>query len=270
MNLIKVLLKDDIIYRPDLHCVSRCDDIDSRVMLALPASLCFLLLLENKGEVVSHAEFYSAVWEVRGVNATSNTLYQNISILRKALSSFGIADDFIKTIPKRGFMIKDSPDIKMIREDNETQHKSSDNATLPLDNNIDSTKKKPLLYVKVAILMMLMVTISISLSSFVTTYFYKEKIPTYVAPVYIQLSNAGKCNVFRNKTLMPDSFYYRFIEENNINCTKPEWVYIINYPPSHKVSLIRCNKPLFFAADNGKALCLSNYYLDGVGGGSDK
>lgn len=262
---MEFILCGDIVYNPDIHCISKCNDTESRVMLALPASQCFLLLLKNRGEVVSHADFYSTVWEARGASVSPNTLYQNISILRKSLSAFGLPDDFIKTIPKRGFTIKDTPDIYII-SGQETAVQTEIENTLPERQGIINAWGDVFQYVIFAFIPIFIFFISYFLSSF----FYGESSLKYKPAEYRRLSNAGQCQIFRNITLKDDLFYFNFIKMNHIDCSHPEWLYITNYPPSQKISLIRCNKKLILNNGMDNTLCISDYYLGNIGINNEK
>lgn len=45
------------------------------------------------------------VWRKHGMEVTVNTLYQNISILRKTLKRVGIEENIIITVPKKGITL---------------------------------------------------------------------------------------------------------------------------------------------------------------------
>ncbi|GLR11080.1 hypothetical protein GCM10007905_38000 [Mixta theicola] len=45
------------------------------------------------------------VWRKHGMEVTVNTLYQNISILRKTLKRVGIDENIIITVPKKGITL---------------------------------------------------------------------------------------------------------------------------------------------------------------------
>jgi cholera toxin transcriptional activator len=70
-----------------------------------PASRCLALLIERKGDIISQEEFMNEVWRKHGMEVTVNTLYQNISILRKNLKRVGIDDNIIITVPKKGITL---------------------------------------------------------------------------------------------------------------------------------------------------------------------
>jgi len=80
---------------------------DVTAKLTWPAARCLEIMLEQSGNVVSHAELYRKVWEDKGMNVPPNTLYQNISIIRRALKSVvPDGDKLIRTVPRKGFQIR--------------------------------------------------------------------------------------------------------------------------------------------------------------------
>src|ERR1044072_738108 len=60
-----------------------------------------LVLLENSSHVMTKKELMQQVWPDSFVE--ENNLAQNISILRKALGKTREGDDYIQTVPKRGY-----------------------------------------------------------------------------------------------------------------------------------------------------------------------
>ncbi|MQK22569.1 transcriptional regulator, partial [Escherichia coli] len=69
--------------------------------------------MRNQGRIVTQAELLQNAWGERGMSVTPNTLYQNISLLRKSLNRFNVNGTLIQTIPKRGFMIADEANIRI-------------------------------------------------------------------------------------------------------------------------------------------------------------
>lgn len=106
------IINGNIVFFPRTHIISLIDG-GSKVLLSIPASLCFRVLIENQGCIVSHSELLDRVWTERGINVNNNTLYQNIFLLRKALSSINEnAKGIITTVSRRGFLIR--ADIKIL------------------------------------------------------------------------------------------------------------------------------------------------------------
>src|SRR6476660_4076570 len=60
-----------------------------------------LVLLENSSHVLTKKELMQQVWPDSFVE--ENNLAQNISVLRKALGKSKAGEDYIQTVPKRGY-----------------------------------------------------------------------------------------------------------------------------------------------------------------------
>ncbi len=65
------------------------------------------LLIERRGEVVDKEDFFSLVWS--GVAVEESNLTQTVFQLRKALADNGENPEWIKTVPKRGYLLLTAP-----------------------------------------------------------------------------------------------------------------------------------------------------------------
>ncbi|HCZ9098945.1 winged helix-turn-helix domain-containing protein [Klebsiella michiganensis] len=99
----KYLINESVYFYPAKQLLAPVSGEEESVSLNVPASRCLKLLLEKKGEIVTRYDFSQEVWESRGQYTSTNTLYQNISLIRKALRAVGISQDVIHTIPREGF-----------------------------------------------------------------------------------------------------------------------------------------------------------------------
>lgn len=100
---IKYLINKVVYFYPEEKLLRSIADNENPVSLNTPASRCLLLLLQKQGEIVTKFDFSQHVWESRGQYTSTNTLYQNISLIRKALREIGFNEDVIHTIPREGF-----------------------------------------------------------------------------------------------------------------------------------------------------------------------
>lgn len=71
------------------------------VPLPLKAVELLIVLLKNRGEVVSKNELLDAVWEETFVE--ESVLSNNVYILRKTLADLGAGKNLIQTVPRRGY-----------------------------------------------------------------------------------------------------------------------------------------------------------------------
>jgi len=79
------------------------DDKDQH-LLSNPACRLLLVLLENNNKLMTRENLLQKVWGDFGLTPSSNSLNNNVSILRKIFSEFDI-HDVLKTIPKQGFTL---------------------------------------------------------------------------------------------------------------------------------------------------------------------
>ncbi|WP_117232868.1 winged helix-turn-helix domain-containing protein [Vibrio maerlii] len=68
-------------------------------------SRILLLLCENPNRTVSRNEFYEFVWKERGFEVDDSSLTQAISNLRRVLNDSIKSPMFVKTVPKRGYVL---------------------------------------------------------------------------------------------------------------------------------------------------------------------
>ncbi|HFT1963453.1 TPA: transcriptional regulator [Enterobacter ludwigii] len=68
-------------------------------------------LVEHHGELVTRDMLFNEVWEKAGIVASSNTLNQYISLLRKILAGYLDDKKFIVTVPRAGYYL--SKDIQV-------------------------------------------------------------------------------------------------------------------------------------------------------------
>lgn len=98
------IINDNIEFRPDSKKLISVSNPELNVVLTTPASRCLLLLLEASPDVVTQQEFFKKVWEDEGMLVPANTLYQNISIVRRGLRAVGETDRIlVATVPRKGF-----------------------------------------------------------------------------------------------------------------------------------------------------------------------
>lgn len=265
-KLKHILLEDKVFYDPSTHSVYINDKIESQLTLAIPASLCFLSLLQHKGEVVSHADLLAFAWESRGMIVSPNTLYQNMSILRKALVSLGLSDEMIKTVPKRGFVIPSAFPVEFIYEHDE--HLPTSTVDIINTDETEEIKAAPLTqsgdgspYLRWGALA------AGCLIVFYTAYFLsnlwgEDIIPQYIAPDFNKIENIEDCQVYRNYSLRSDAFFTQFLTDQKAVCGKEKWWYLTNYPPSPQVSLLRCSHALNAKRTDQTSLCISDFFTE--------
>jgi DNA-binding winged helix-turn-helix (wHTH) protein len=74
---------------------------DSPCEVPIKAIELLCVLIESKGEIVSKNELLKSVWQDSFVE--ESVLPQNVYFLRKLFKKHGIEENFIQTVPRRGY-----------------------------------------------------------------------------------------------------------------------------------------------------------------------
>lgn len=101
---MKYQLADVLIYNDEDGSLTLPDSAESQI-LTDTANAIFSLLINHHGMVVERETFLREVWDQRGLQGSSNSLNQYISILRKMLAALLPDTTIIVTVPKTGFML---------------------------------------------------------------------------------------------------------------------------------------------------------------------
>lgn len=112
------IINSSIVFLPESKKLVSLNNQDIEVVLTAPASRCLLLLLDSFPDIVTQQQFYKTVWQDDGIIVPANTLYQNISIVRRGLRTVGQSEmPLIDTIPRKGFQIDKSIEITRIERE---------------------------------------------------------------------------------------------------------------------------------------------------------
>lgn len=107
------IINDNIEFWPEHRKLISVHDAELNAVLTTPASRCLSLLLEAFPDVVAQQDFFSRVWEEEGMRVPVNTLYQNISIIRRGFRTVGETNhSLIATVPRKGFKLSNDVNIE--------------------------------------------------------------------------------------------------------------------------------------------------------------
>lgn len=222
-----------------------------RVVLPLPSARCFTLLLE-KGDLVTHKEFYPYVWGEDSDQIMPNNLYQNISLLRKALRS--IAPDghaWVVTIPRKGFKL--APYVKVEVKRNEEPELSLEAPDVtpiiksvkipPLSNHLAHSLPQLLKFCSYFSL----IALAIVCLMVVKQYTYKK---VEFADNFFFFKHYGLCELNINKIAREPYIHEKFLTLISLDCSQSPYVYITAYNVLPVVSIIACEKPISYNKPN--------------------
>ncbi|WP_415837946.1 winged helix-turn-helix domain-containing protein, partial [Serratia silvae] len=98
-------------YSPESKELSQVQEEQNSLVLSNQASRLLMELIKNTGNDLSRDYLLKHTWEDFGLTPSNNNLYNAVSELRKAISSLGITEKVIITIPKVGFKFNCNIDI---------------------------------------------------------------------------------------------------------------------------------------------------------------
>lgn len=270
----KIIINSVVNFEPEKKRISGEKGMHT---LSASATLCFELLIDNIGNLVTHDRFYEYAWRRFGMEPTSTSLYQNISTLRKSLSKAGLEMDIIRTMPRRGFLLSPLTEINRVEpgriaEENDSEEETPDvnadeNSELINENeSVEMNASKPLLpldirshsltrrHNKMSWLLASASGIAIGMLAFYI------QVQTRDDPVFTSRPVHYKgCTIFsnRNNDFQGDEMF-RLIDGLSLRCENNRYAYLTSYRFSDRISLILCRNPL---GDKDAPECHSVYYI---------
>lgn len=124
-----------IIFREDDGKIWSTINPEQSARLSVIPSRILSYLIQNSTHIVNRNELLENIWDKNGLQASNNSLSQNICILRKTLQDLGCGADVILTLPKLGFRINES----IVIEAEEDVSSEKNRAEVPLDESNTST-----------------------------------------------------------------------------------------------------------------------------------
>lgn len=239
------LIDNSVIFNPELHYLRRrlMTTPQDIVQLNVPASRCFELLLSNRYNVMSQKLLFESVWEKQGAYVSANTLYQNISLLRKALKNLDL-DGVVKTISKQGIVIADTVNVQEIEEDGlDLSVPSPTLAILPQPPEVvQSGGNKKWLSSKLFLSALLIIAIGLITLSIAERY--RHQIHNGYFDRYIQFTEINGCTIFRPGLDNAEKRYFSFVRNYPIPCEAQGRVYLTIPRATPQISMVVCNKDI--------------------------
>ncbi|MDF7761114.1 transcriptional regulator [Kosakonia cowanii] len=260
------IINEYIEFRPVLKKLTSLKNPEVSVILTAPASRCLLLLLEASPDIVLQQDFFKKVWEEEGMLVPANTLYQNISIVRRGLRAVGDTDQkLIATIPRKGFQIDDG--VRIIKQDDIVEadksiaHHTIDNpgTDLPekrvapdeeaLCESLSPQSPQPLLNeddkkIKSSIFLLMLVLIAFVTGFIVTSFiWYRHNEPAFFN-TYKLIETDNGCHLHTRNDIHdnnnPYSRYKTLILNTGLSCKSYPWVYFPLSVTSPTLTALAC------------------------------
>lgn len=246
------IIKDSITFCPDRQLLFSIIDESNSVNLTGSASRCLELLLSKK-ELITQKELYEYAWKDSGFTPTPNTLYQSISVLRRAFRELDASNEkFILTETRKGFRF--NPLINVISElrkkANIVQFDTSKSETrelssLKLPHTNFSRKSRIIIYP----LLTLLVIVNIIYMKFPSV---QKDDKLIMFSNYKKIGNINNCAF-----LLPEHLQKKIIDKVDImqlNCKKRPLNYVTAYSYSSNISILSCDKEIKMIPDDCSVL----------------
>ncbi|KNC93501.1 winged helix-turn-helix domain-containing protein [Trabulsiella odontotermitis] len=268
------IIDDNIEFIPEKNKLSSLTKPELSVLLTRPASRCLVLLLETAHSVVVHQTFFQKVWPDELVQVPTNTLYQNISIVRRGLRTVGETDKtIVATVSRRGFQIESN--VKVVRISAEEYHNTAQVEALHEPQDVSDgpdtdtarivkalarprrricilrDNKWPLLHMAVAFLLGM-------LAVYGSTLLYRDR---SVFDDYTLFETSNGCHFYSREDEIDDKSPFQkdkaTIIKTGLDCQKYPWVYFPSSNSLPALTALICQKPYDDASDSG---CVSLYF----------
>ena len=227
------LINDAIYFYPNDNKLVYGSREHQGLTLTQPAAKCLQLLLKTEGLVSQHS-LYGYAWGEKGHNVSPNTLYQNISLIRRALKNLiPGAESWIITVPRQGFMFERSISVKTLVTEEPSENRLAEQP-LPF---IKIAKTKPLRTLLLVFLFGLLSIFTILIMP-VNADFHK------LTGDYYQIDHDGACQLYVYQNHLPlEEHIYSAIDQH-IDCGSYPHIYITTNKFIKNISLLSCQRPL--------------------------
>lgn len=242
------IINEQIIFHSSQNLLVNLVDSEKTATLNEPCSRCLTALLEGQGEIVSQSQLYEAGWGDAYAETSPNTLYQNILLARKALKSVSEShDDFIITIPRKGFRFNESLSVRVVDKQNELPLLQNE-ASATEGESCGEQKSIPILSlnrwaIPITILM-LVAAITISVKSIVD---YKIGDQTDFTHEFNFITQRNGCKIYINaNTAISNTETSSLLSkwpEITAGCLSLPVRYLTIYRDTMRVFFLSCNTP---------------------------
>ena len=185
------LIENEVLFFPE-NATLRHIEKEEEITLFSTASRCLEFLIERHGSTLSQKELMDFGWLGQGHNVTQNTLYQNISNIRKAFSALLPERQIIVTIKRIGLVIPN--EISVIASKNVV---TEDNAILVAEETGSVIPKEivsPTMITEPASLQHIGTTYSLFSKTFIGLFIFS--VITLVSSIYLHYTKIQQKNVF--------------------------------------------------------------------------
>lgn len=251
-------------FRPASNTLVSLSSKENFTQLNAPTSRCLALLIERRYSVVPQNDFYEYVWGAEGVNVSINTLYQNLSLLRRALRTVDEGwEKMVVTVPKQGFKLSEAFSIVIVQNEEgsppETKYNlpeqcqreesiprlPQEDIPVPVDvSGIDTHSNKNTHFLSSradTVLMRLVVALSVVAVILVYSFGIENPKKSYFSDFIAQGQEEG-CLFYTRPTIVDWALKKDLIKSLKLDCKIKPYLYVTSYNVNAQLSFFACNQ----------------------------
>ncbi|WP_185923101.1 winged helix-turn-helix domain-containing protein [Hafnia paralvei] len=238
---IQYIINNSVCFIPDENSLISAKN-EEPIKLYAPVANILLILIQRKPTIVSQDELINQAWGEKSAYVLPNTLYQNISLLRKGLKAAGLKEDIIKTIPRQGIQLQPTTIIEKVDNINHLPINKIADEPGKIDRShqekIERRTDKSI--TKIILLLILL----ISILAFSTKHFWlEESSQNLFFDNYHPVYKANGCAYFAksNTIKMQYQQILKKIESEAKNCSDGDNYYLTISDINDYWSWVKCN-----------------------------
>lgn len=256
-NVTTYIIEEDIFFIPSSNKLMTSKG-NVEITLLSAASAILQILIDRQGQLVSKNELVYVGWEIHGLHVSDNTFYQNILTLRRGIRKCGIAQDIIKTIPRKGLVISSSVKISEVKNKKSVANENSKNYISILKKRCEIFLKRKVFFCWLCKIANKKIILAYTICSILGLFFgfYSSTPTSYLSHYhYVDLINNCQLNIENNISNGED--VENFMKKSNIYCMNNESIYYATYRYIPRASIIKCESSI---KNNNN--CISHYFLE--------
>ncbi|CNI09425.1 Transcriptional regulatory protein%2C C terminal [Yersinia massiliensis] len=222
----------------------------ARIKLNVPTAQLLEAFVNRVGVIISQSDLYLIAWGDNGVNVTPNTLYQNISLLRKALQDIGLSGETITTVRGKGFIFT----VTKVAECEVEIDPAPEEDEVIVENIAPQQQDKKIVTKNKYNIVLLSASVLILFGA--VFYFIHKSIPKRIIDYpknFTFLSKIDGCSIFTSTdlhNLESQEKINTFLSEQSLECNTYPYIYL-NYTIRHPtISVISCEFEVNYSKKN--------------------
>ena len=238
------VLNDSVIFWPEQNLLSCVSDSSKKVQLTGPSARCLELLISRK-DLVLQNDFYEYAWQGSGFIPSPNTLYQSISVIRRAFREICENEtDYILTETRKGFRLNPTVTVLAKMQDyNEDDSEKNENGTDAPEQTVEpvvyQNRKLTHLTTLAFILIIMMMSGTLTFEIYGTQTRGYKFFENYSGPVFMPGST---CKFFLSPKNGKDRL--SILNLSFLKCQHQYFVYVTILPYSPDISVISCDRAI--------------------------